>query len=409
MTFVIDPHVEQITSKVLKEHYRCTPWCSTGNNICCWASFYHTLHESSEPDRNLLQTYHKDFCSIITKTYNILVQKNTLWSREFRSAVQFLEQNKTATHATLQRIIYTNKIFSISLGQTSYNEINKIINNVTHIIRMSKNNNYFVYNSVAFDVEKKNGALAKLHFGDGYSYFFEINCPNHYTLELKFKEFFDFLTKSCILVGHNLSQDIHLCQESLKYANNEPFVFPNFIDTAFLWTRFGGWALDSFGLQMMQSYITGGGMLKKWKLAAFYDWTQPFGKIPLYYNIYNIADLKAIHNLFIAFFIINLPRLFPCLEDFDNSHHNVSVMFYKVVIQACKNQHFNMTKYQRTVIPKEKKLAAELTTPSTFYTQFCSIWDNSLYHPNHSNFKLLHRIACKNQFMKLYQSHHQYI
>lgn len=413
-SFHTHPDDGQITTKSLRDHFRCTILCTDGNSVCCWLCFYHALYENADPDTSFMKKNLKKFKSILDTADHMLMQRESLsWYSELESSITFLKNNRTATLSSFTRISFYKRLFSISIGKTNEQEINSTLEIVSNIMMTSsKIYNHSIYKAVPFDVEKNNGVLAKLHFGDGFSYFFEINFYEHFTLNSAFEKFFNLFnanSSGCILVGHNVSGDIITCERYLKFSSNKPFKFPEYIDTAFLWCRFGGWSLDGFGSQIMQTYITGGGMIKKWKLSATSNWSNPWTELPLYCTIYNIGDLKAVYNIFLAFFVINLPRIFPAKDDFIHVQNlntsYVPTMFYQILIYACKNQSMNYPEYQKESNPTLRKFAAEhKSTLSSFYKEFCLFWNDNAICINKPGWKINHRIVQRNSFLKLYSS-----
>lgn len=410
-TFVSHPVDGQISTKKLKDYFKCTNFCEKGDSVCCWIQFYFTIQENQDYDTFFMRQHLPSFNPIINEIDEILRQRQlSSWIMEMNPSIEFLKNNRTANLSTIARISHFNKMFSISVGLTSEMECIEIIKNV--IIVMSDHHKHIVYNCVAFDVEKNNEMLAKLHFGDGHSYYFEINFVQApFILNNAIVKFFDMFRNSSgfTLVGHNVSNDVTLCESVLKTESNEPFKFPDFLDTSLLWCRFGGWGLDGFGLQIMQTYITGGTMLKKRKLSSNVDWSKSWNTLPFYFTLYNISDLKAIYNLYLSFFIVNFPRMFPSKSDFDNSHLDYSIpishipkMFYQVIVRACKNQAMNYSAYQKEHIIANRRFAAEYKEHSVFYKRFCLFWNDKAICINKKGWKVSHRTNLIKRFLSLY-------
>ena len=206
-------HSEQysIPSKYLKELHLCKPrQCSrTKPSTNCFRRFYESAdpfavyHPCEAPSRCKFvkanpETRHvpleikhgQDTLSYGKPLVDHIAPKLTDWSRSagqaLESTVKFLQSHRSPSTDFLDNIEASNSFFSINLGKTSDVRMEAMLKEFK--VRLSRDASKLVFLPLtvcAFDVEGKvkhpDGDYdlpSKLHFGNGYSVFLEINIPS---------------------------------------------------------------------------------------------------------------------------------------------------------------------------------------------------------------------------------------
>lgn len=329
--------VPRVTSKMLKERHYCPQECQdkTGNMKRCWNHFYLKHKEEDIPDIGFMQDHVPGWFPLLDAGDKKLKDANSGWHLELASLTSFIKDNRTATFQTFNRLKEDGKLRTIVIGQDTDYEIHQILQHFKADLIKTRTTIEFYMAGVAFDVEGQNRAdqehhhgikqlPSKLHMGDGYNAFLEIQFPLRKTAggwriasDTEFpeplREFFKLFGPGAdnFLLGHDLKDDVLSIQNAIRaLTNGEDWDFPVWLDTAVLWTRLGGYAKKSYGIQPMLLELSGGSMLKKFKLST-QDWKQPWFKLPPCATTYNLGDLKAVFNIYLCFFPINIPRVFP--------------------------------------------------------------------------------------------------
>ena len=344
-------HSEQysIPSKYLKELHLCKPrQCSrTKPSTNCFRRFYESAdpfavyHPCEAPSRCKFvktnpETRHvpleikhgQDTLSYGKPLVDHIAPKLTDWSRSagqaLESTVKFLQSHRSPSTDFLDNIEASNSFFSINLGKTSDVRMEAMLKEFK--VRLSRDASKLVFLPLtvcAFDVEGKvkhpDGDYdlpSKLHFGNGYSVFLEINIPSPDKIkELKeipvpLLEFFEDST--FLFIGNDCCSDLVQIESLFSLIKGSYWQIPfRWLDTIVLWTTLGGWAKDSYGLSTMLNTCVGGFLQKPWRLSCADDWSKPWSKLGWQYNLYNLGDQLTIYTSFYTFLVVIGPTAFP--------------------------------------------------------------------------------------------------
>ena len=256
--------------------------------------------------------------------------KNDSWGSCFEKMIRFLKEHRSPSVTTLSNIETDKKVFSITFGLTSEVRIKYLVKIFKYYLaRSTKELLDLPFIVCCFDVEgqKKidNSDVPlplKIHFGDGWSTFLEINIEiqkdgsvrgQNNGVSKHLLEFFE--DPEIVFVGNDCALDLLQWELVLSIMNGLPMKFQcHWVDTCTLWTALGGWAKDSFGLQTLLYHCLGGYLPKHFKLSCAPDWSKPWKDLEWQFNLYNLGDQYTIWASFYTFLIMIMPTAFPDID-----------------------------------------------------------------------------------------------
>jgi hypothetical protein len=164
---------------------------------------------------------------------------------------------------------------------------------------------------------------SKIIAGVGHKLYLEIMIPiiesdDGYYIDTKvnlhpaIKTLFRTEDSNKIFVAHNARASILIIELVLKsLANGHDFEFGRYMDTAVVWTRYGGYARDEYDLIYMYRYIIGGihyDLDRDENPDQFQMYASDNDK---YVLVNAVSELRVLEFLYLSFFIITLPSVFP--------------------------------------------------------------------------------------------------
>ena len=246
------------------------------------------------------------------------------WGEVFGNHISFWKDNRSPSYRLYQEMEKNGNLYSITVGETSEKEAAaKVESFKTSIFEGAEKFKPFPRVFIALDVEGKRAVegsdipmLAKIHLGDGFSCFLEINFPmKKNQIPRAVVELFE--TDDFVFVGNDCTEDLVMVEYAVSTLTSVGWEFKaKWIDTAALWVGLGKWAKNSFGLSTLMYQCLGGFLPKSFKLSCAPDWTQSMYKLPWQYTVYNIGDQFAIIAALHLFFMTAIQTIVPDKERF---------------------------------------------------------------------------------------------
>ena len=302
------------------------------------------------------------------------------WGEVFRNHINFWKGNRSPSYRLYREMEEDGNIYSITVGETSEKEAAvKVESFKTAIFKGAEKFKPFPRVFIALDVEGKRTVegsdvpmLAKIHLGDGFSSFLEINFPvNKNGIPRAVVELFE--TDDFVFVGNDCTEDLVMVEYAVSTLTSADWEFKaKWIDTAALWVGLGKWAKNSFGLSTLLYQCLGGFLPKNFKLSCAPDWTQSLYRLPWQYTVYNVGDQFAIIAALHLFFMTAIQTIIPDKEKFVQrlrlSESDSANLFISIITETFTGVCFDGAYYQGA--PAYLREQAVIQVPSGRYSAF---------------------------------------
>ena len=302
------------------------------------------------------------------------------WGEVFWSHINFWKRNRSPSYRLYREMEKDGNLYSITVGETSEKEAAvKVKSFKTSIFKGAEKFKPIPRVFIALDVEGKRTVegsdvpmLAKIHLGDGFSSFLEINFPaNKNEIPRAVVELFE--TDDFVFVGNDCTEDLVMVEYAVSTLTSADWEFKaKWIDTAALWVGLGKWAKNSFGLSTLLYQCLGGFLPKNFKLSCSPDWTQSLYRLPWQYTVYNVGDQFAIIAALHLFFMTAIQTIIPDKEKFVQrlrlSESDSANLFISIITETFTGVCFDGAYYQGA--PAYLREQAVIQVPSGRYSAF---------------------------------------